>query len=179
MTSIRKRQKSKARQRGTTLIETMIAAVVLVVGFVSTMSLFSVAVIRNSSEGEVGTLVTEYAQDKMEQLMALNFTDSGTNTTVSPTQTTGGTGLGGSMAGNQVVGNVAIASPSTGYVDYLDRSGNLLSNSTGAYFVRQWSIATNATANLKTITVRTRALSTTASQGAAPDTTLVCSKASL
>ena len=179
MASVPERQKSKARQRGTTLIETMIAAVVLVVGFVSTMSLFSVAVIRNSSEGEVGTLVTEYAQDKMEQLMALNFTDSGTNTTVSPTQATGGTGLGGSMAGNQVVGSVGVASPSTGYVDYLDRSGNLLSNSTGAYFVRQWSIATNATANLKTISVRTRVVSTTPSQGAAPDTTLVCSKASL
>ena len=91
----------RARQRGITLIETMVAAVVLLIGCGATMSLFSVAVAQISSQGDVGTRVTQYAQDKMEQLMVLSFEDFSTDTTVDPLQPTGGTGLGGVMAGGQ------------------------------------------------------------------------------
>src|SRR5579862_200584 len=101
-------------QRGLSLIETMVAAVVLLVGFVATMSLFTVAVVQNSTQGDEGTRVTEYAQDKMEQLMALSFSDGATNTTVYPPASSGGTGLGGTMAGSATVGSVNPASPSTG-----------------------------------------------------------------
>ena len=44
-------------------------------------------------------------------------------------------------------------SPATGYVDYLGASGNLLADSTGALYLRQWSISTGPTTTLKTITV--------------------------
>jgi len=163
-------------QRGLSLIETMVAAVVLLIGFVATMSLFTVAVVQNSAQGDEGTRVTEYAQDKMEQLMALGFSDGATNTTVYPPASSGGTGLGGTMAGSATVGSVNPASPSTGYVDYLNRSGALLTTSTGAFYDREWSITTNAGANLKTITVYVWIASLPRDQGPPPTATLVCIK---
>lgn len=176
MTNVSHLGKNNLRQRGFTLLETMIACVVLLVGFVGTMSLFSVAVVRNSTNGEIGTLVTEYAQDKMEQLMALSYSDATSKTTVYPSQATGGTGLGGSMGGNQTIGSVDKSAPVDGYVDYLDRSGNLLTSSAGAYFIRQWSVTTNTAGNLKTITVIARAAYLPSLQGVPPAVTLVCNK---
>ena len=169
----------RARQRGITLIETMVAAVVLLIGCGATMSLFSVAVAQISSQGDVGTRVTQYAQDKMEQLMVLSFEDFSTDTTVDPLQPTGGTGLGGVMAGGQTLGSTDPAAPVGGYVDYLDGSGQRTTDPTGASYVRQWSISTNTSATLKTITVRVGVTVQLASRGLPPTTTLVCSKADL
>ena len=176
MHNLYRTERKKNKQRGITLVETMIASMVLLIGFVGTMSLFSVALVRNSTNGEIGTLVTEYAQDKMEQLMALSYADSTSQTAVYPSQPTGGTGLGGAMAGNRTLGSVDTSAISSGYVDYLDRSGNLLTSSTGAYFIRQWTITTNAAGNLKTITVLARAAHRLTAQGAAPQVTIVCNK---
>ena len=170
-----KRKKSH-RESGISLIETMIAMVVLAVGMLSTMSLFSLAVAQNSDKGDRATRTTEYAQDKMEQLLALSFTDSASDTTVSPTAATGGTGLGGVMAGGTTVGSVPPAAEVSNYVDYLTANGVVQTTSTGAAYCRQWSITTNAGGNLKTITVVARALTATANQGAAPSTTLVSAK---
>ena len=169
----------RARQRGITLIETMVAAVVLLIGCGATMSLFSVAVAQISSQGDVGTRVTQYAQDKMEQLMVLSFEDFSTDTTVDPLQPTGGTGLGGVMAGGQTLGSTDPAAPVGGYVDYLDGSGQRTTDPTGASYVRQWSISTNTSATLKTITVRVGVTVQLAARGLPPNTTLVCSKADL
>jgi hypothetical protein len=116
------------------------------------------------------------SQDKMEQLLALDFNDGATNTTVYPAQATGGTGLGGTMAGATTVGGTTPSSPVTSYVDYLDATGTLLPNATGAYFTRQWSISADATAKLKTITVMTWAITAGAGRGPRPSTTLVCLK---
>ena len=134
-------------QRGLSLIETMVATLILLIGIVSVMSLFAVAVTQNTNQGDFATRTTEYCQDKMEQLLALSFSDSATDTTVYPPAASGGTGLG---SGGSV--NTATA-PTTGYVDYLDASGNLLANSTGWFYKRQWSISLDATGTIKTITV--------------------------
>jgi Tfp pilus assembly protein PilV len=45
-------------QRGTTLIETMIAALVLLVGIVPLMGLFTIAVATNAGQGEIATRTT-------------------------------------------------------------------------------------------------------------------------
>jgi len=58
MTTVADKPGQRARQRGVSLIETMVAAVVLLVGCGATMSLFSVAVAQISSQGDVGTRVT-------------------------------------------------------------------------------------------------------------------------
>src|SRR5260370_4959507 len=107
-------------ERGGTLIETMIASVILAVGILGVMGLLSVAVTQNWNQGDRGTRATEYAQDKMEQLLALSFSDGASNTTVYPTQSSGGTGLGGVMAGSSTVGGIMAGSPVTSYVDYID-----------------------------------------------------------
>jgi len=179
MTTVADKPGQRARQRGVSLIETMVAAVVLLVGCGATMSLFSVAVAQISSQGDVGTRVTQYAQDKMEQLMVLDFEDSSTDTTVDPLQPTGGTGLGGVMAGDQTLGSTNPSAPVDGYLDYLDASGQRTTDANGASYIRQWSIATSTSATLKTITVRVGVTVQLAARGLPPNTTLVCSKADL
>jgi len=168
-------RKIKRDENGSTLIETMIALIVLLVGVMGVLGVLSFAVTQNWNQGDRSTRTTEYAQDKIEQLLALNFTDSTSNTAAYPTASTGGTGLGGSMAGSTTVGGIVAGSPVAQYVDYIDSSGNVQSASTGALYIRQWSISTNASANLKTITVVARALVPSAS-GGAPSTTLVSMK---
>jgi hypothetical protein len=152
-------------ESGVTLIETMIAAVILLVGVIAIMRLMAVSIVLNQSQGDVLTWVSEYCEDKMEQLMALSYSDVSSNTTVFPPTTTGGVGL-------TVGGSSSLASPVAGYSDYLDISGNLLSSSTGAYYQRAWSISQNVAGNLKTITVTVGITDSTLV--AAPTTTLVC-----
>ncbi len=163
-------------ERGMTLLETVIALLVMMIGVMGVMGVLAIAVTQNWSQGNVTSRTTEYAQDKLEQLLALNFTDSASNTAVYPTNSTGGTGLGGTMAGNATVGGVVDGSPVTDYVDYIDPSGNQQGTRYGASYVRQWRISTNAAGNLKTITVFVKALNASPNGTAAPTTTLVSMK---
>ncbi len=130
-------------QKGVGLIETMIAAVVLLIGVMAVMTLFVVAVAQNKAQGDYGTHVTTIAQDKMEQLRSLpNFDDPG---------------LCGAMAANLTCGSVDPANPQAGYVDYLSPTGVVGGGAAQATFTRQWQINTEATGRIKTITVRTTA----------------------
>lgn len=174
ITTYKQKSSNWSAQRGVTLIETMIAAIVLLVGVTGVMALFTVAIQQNSGQGDIATRSAVYAQDKIEQLMALSFNDGASNTTVYPTTSSGGTGLGGSLAGSSTVGGINPASPVTNYVDYLN-AGAQQTIATGANFMRQWTISTNIAGNLKTITVLTTVKSW-AGKGLAPSTTLVCTK---
>ena len=162
-------------QRGISLLETMIAAMILLIGIAPLMGLFTYAVATNSGQGEIATRTTLDAQDKMEQLMALSFADAASNTTVYPTAGAGGTGLGGTMVGGTTVGGINPAAPVAGYVDYLTSAGVQQTAVAGAMYRREWSITTDATGNLKTITVRVTLISWPG-QGLPPSTTLVCMK---
>jgi hypothetical protein len=173
------KQRQGTAEKGVTMIETVVASFILLVAVTGALVPFRVVINQNKKQGELATRTTEYCQDKMEQLMALSFSDSATNTTVYPPTSTGGTGLGGTMAASATVGGTNLSSPTSGYVDYLDSSGNLLTSSAGSYYERVWSIATDSTAKLKTITVVTEAATTTGMQGGTPESTLVCIKASL
>lgn len=165
-------------QGGVGLVETMIAAAILLVIAVGILTIFPSVIAANKTQGDLATRTTEYAQDKMEQLLALSFTDGVTNTTVFPEASTGGTGLGGTMAASSTVGAIPPTAAATGYVDYLDQNGNLLTSSAGAEYTREWKISTDSTATLKTITVVVTAAVPAGVQGAAPSTTLVCVKSS-
>ena len=169
------RPRERPGERGSSLIETLCAILILTIGVTGIMSLLAFSITQNWNQGDRATRTTEYAEDKMEQLLALNFSDGSSNTVVYPTQISGGTGLGGTMTGNGTVGGVILGSPVSQYVDYIDSSGNLSSSSTGALFIRQWSISTNAAANLKTITVSVRGAFSLAN-APLPATTLVCMK---
>jgi type II secretory pathway pseudopilin PulG len=163
-------------ESGVTLIETMIAAAILIIVVVGLLPVFVMGIETNQQQGDVATRTTEYAQDKMESLINLSFTDGATNTTVYPPATAGGTGLGGTLAASTSAGSIPPSAAVTGYVDYLDANGNLLTSSVGAYYSRQWSILADSTGTLKTITVVASSLQITNVHGVYPSTTLVCIK---
>ena len=82
-------------ERGTTLIETVIATALLLVVMVGLLGMAALATVYTENHGHLEARTTEYAQDKMEQLLALVFTDSANNTVVFPATPTGGTGMMG------------------------------------------------------------------------------------
>jgi hypothetical protein len=177
------RKKGTLSQSGVTIIETMVAAVVLLIVVTGVLPVFIVGFQSTEQQGDIATRTTEYAQDKMELLMNLAFTDSTTNTTSAtyPAPIIGGPGLGGVMGPSTTVGSIPPAAPVVGYVDYLDANGNPLGpTAAGAFYTRQWSILTDsaATPTLKTITVVVTYLQAGGIQGKAPSTTLVCVKSS-
>ncbi len=142
-------RKRRIGERGFTLLEMVIASMVLMVGIVGVMSLLGVAVARTAGTSDQATRTAEYAQDKMEQLMALEFLDAQSDVTQYPTVSTGGTGL---TAGGSVT------TITTGFVDYgPDSNGKFYTSNTAtqigtAYYTRQWSIV-DTSALLKTLTV--------------------------
>lgn len=173
-------------QRGFTLLEVLVATALLLVGIVGLMGLFTVAAVQNAGQGDQATRTTEYAQDKMEQLMVLAFNDGSSDTTQYPACITNistgpctGGGLGGNMDNSTAAkGGLNTASPVAGYVDYMNSSGNPSSSSTGALYMRQWTIRADGLtpARIKTITVQVTALNSLG-QSSLRQTTLVSQKA--
>src|SRR6516162_1922804 len=80
-------------ERGTTLIETMIALAVLLIAMSGLMTLSGLASRTTENNGHLAARTTEDAQDKMEQLLALKYGDSISDTTQFPAVLGGGTGL--------------------------------------------------------------------------------------
>jgi len=183
-------------ERGSTLIETMVAIAILLIVVVGLLPVFAIGIQTTNQQGDMATRTTEYAQDKMEQLLTLNainltsdgFNDGTTDTTVFPSVTDGSTGctgsggntcgLGGTMAASTTVGSVPPAAVVKYFVDYLDTNGNLLTSSTGAEYTRQWQVSTDSTGTLKTITIVSTSLKAAGVMGLAPTSTLVCVKSS-
>jgi len=106
-------------ETGTTLVETSIALAILLVMMAGLMSMAAVATSTTENQGHLAARTTEYAVDKMEQLMELTYGDAQSDTTVFPSVNNGGTGLA-------VGGSVNPAAPVVGYADYLDQNGNVL-----------------------------------------------------
>jgi hypothetical protein len=181
-TAIRPRKRSRNNdalsERGVSLIETIMAGAILMTVVIGVLPAFILATQTTEQQGDIATRTTEYAQDKMESLIKLDFNDAATDTTVFPPNAAGGSGLGGTMIANSSVGAVPPAAAVASYVDYLDSNGNLLTSSTGAYYTRQWSISTDSTATLKTITVVVNSVQAAGVKGLAPSAALVCIKSS-
>jgi hypothetical protein len=143
-----------ASEAGTTLIETMVATSMLLVVMAGLMGMVPLATKITENEGHLSARTTEYAVDKMEQLLELTYGDAQSNTTVFPSVNTLGTGLA-------IGGSSDPATPVVGFADYLDQSGNVLCTIASPcaatppptwYYKRVWQISTPS-ANLKQITV--------------------------
>ncbi|HYT73282.1 MAG TPA: prepilin-type N-terminal cleavage/methylation domain-containing protein [Vicinamibacterales bacterium] len=145
-------------ERGTTLIEVMIASAILCTLMAGLMSMAALAISTTENQGHLAARATEYAQDKMEQLLGLAYGDVVSDTRSFPAASTGGSGLA-------VGGSYNVDSPVALYVDYLDDAGNLCGSTgaacaapvgttapTGWFYKRAWQISQPAT-NLKQITV--------------------------
>jgi Tfp pilus assembly protein PilV len=157
------------REQGSTLVETLIAAAILLIVTMGLLSLFSIAAIKNANQGDDATRTVEYANDKMEQLMALEYdrygNDTDSDTRTWPTCITGNTSSTNVVAscggtGLAAGGNATIGYAVTGYSDYIfaasgtSNSGIVSINSTGADYTRQWMIQdTDLSNGVKTITV--------------------------
>lgn len=125
-------------QRGFSLVETMVALCLLLVVSAGVLPLAVLTFRISENHGHLLARATEYAQDKLEQLMSLSYGDVVTDTRVFPAVTTGGTGL-------TPGGSVNTAAPVNGYVDYLTLEGALLASVGGAppegwYYQRVWQV---------------------------------------
>jgi type II secretory pathway pseudopilin PulG len=180
--------RNRKSQAGLTLIETMVALAMLLIVTTGIMGLAGMAVSTTETQGHLAARTAEYAQDKMEQLLALKFCDggtdgvSGTNTTVFPAVTNpAGTGLAGcsDMVNGvpQGGGNLSTTAPVAGYVDYLDASGNLVGSAGNWQYVRVWQITVPAgRTHLKQITVLAQASREVGVNGRLPQATVVAFK---
>jgi hypothetical protein len=165
-------------ERGTTLIETAIAVGLLLVVTVGLLSMAALATSYTENHGHLEARTTEYAQDKMEQLLAIAYTDTGTDTVWFPA-VPGGTGLA-------VGGGTNTAAPVNGYVDWLAYDGTLLHGGTAPpadwFYERVWaicdapSVTCQATAGVKQITVTSTVRSSVA-RALLPKSTVVAMKA--
>ena len=152
-----------AREEGSSIIEVVISSAILVTLMAGLMSLLGLSINTTENQGHLAARTTEYAQDKMEQLLALAYGDVASDTTVFPASASGGTALA-------VGGSANPATPATKYVDYLDQSGNLCGSASALaaaapcpapvgtaapdnwFYQRVWAVSSAGT-NLKQVTV--------------------------
>jgi len=202
MKRILRAKTGRQSERGFSILEALIACMIMLIGIGGLMALFVVAAAKNSGQGDQATRCTEYAQDKMEQLMALQYTTTYTDVTSSvvgsntvPNGCASGCGLtnGGTLCPSPTTTSCPNG-PTVNYVDYYNQTDTVdadgvsaslqCASCTGtAQYMREWSISTNATTNVKTITVYVQSLftadsgnSSAAAQALVPNTTLVANK---
>ena len=140
----------RSKETGFSLLETMVALMIVFVAAAGLLPLGIVAFSTSENQGHLSARAAEYAQDKLEQLMALSYGDTTSDTRVFPAPDIGGSGL-------TIGGSVNLAAPVPMYVDYLDIDGALIPSPSGAppngwYYQRVWQV-TSPQANLKRITV--------------------------
>ena len=159
-------------ERGSTLIETMIATSLLLVVMIGLLSTAALATMYTENHGHLEARTTEYAQDKMEQLLALAYTDAVSDTVIFPAGAIGGTGLA-------VGGGTNTSIPVNGYVDWLEQNGTLLGGGTAPpanwFYERVWQ-TTSPAAGIKQITV-TATVRSSVAQAIIPKATVVALKA--
>jgi Tfp pilus assembly protein PilV len=190
--------KKTAHEDGFSILEALFATFIMTIGIVGLMSLFTIAAVRNAGQGEQSTRCTEYAQDKMEQLLALSFSDSTSqtsgNTTLCSTCTGYVSGVGLTAGGTPM----SVTSPIANYTDYVVWNGNAEVVQTAStpgtlLYTREWSITNGPTGCsltapvtcVKTVTVTVTANFTGFAVGVnnsasaiAPTTTLIAQKES-
>ena len=158
---------------GFTLLETVIALSILLIVSLGIVPLGMVATTTTENQGHLMARTTEYAQDKVEQLLALAYGDVTSDTRSFPAANTGGTGLA-------VGGSSDPAAPVALYVDYLDINGTLIASTgttapAGWYYRRVWQVASPG-ANLKQVTVTAIVKSAVGSTGRIPRATVTSIK---
>ena len=177
--SLRIDNRRRNPQAGISLIETMVALALLLIASAGIMTMATVAMSTTETQGHLAARTAEYAQDKMEQLLALRYTDFNTDTTVFPSVANPGVGKGLSPGGG-----LNPQAPVVGYSDYVDRNGSPVAAGANWEYVRVWQITENVPLQLKTITVVTQVRNAIGQRivksqaGFLPTSTVTCLKSS-
>lgn len=164
-------RRTSGEAAGFSLVETVIALSLLLIVALGLLPLGAIATVNTENQGHLMARATEYAQDKLEQLLALSYGDSISDTRAFPATDTGGTGL--SVGGSSDPG-----APVALYVDYLDVDGTMLASSgttapANWYYKRVWAITLpTGTTNLKQVTVTATVKSAVGSVGRVPRATV-------
>jgi hypothetical protein len=156
-------------ERGLSIVECVFAISLMTVLALGLMPLGVIATLTTENQGHLAARTTEYAQDKLEQLLSLSFGDASTDTRVFPAADAGGSGL---AAG----GSSDPAAPADQYVDYLDVDGTLVPSAGGAepngwFYKRVWSI-TDVSNSLKELTVTAIVKNSIGGTGQVPQSTV-------
>jgi prepilin-type N-terminal cleavage/methylation domain-containing protein len=165
----------RSKETGFSLLETMVALMIVLVAAAGLLPLGIVAFSTSENQGHLSARAAEYAQDKLEQLMALSYGDTTSDTRVFPALDVGGSGL-------TIGGSVNLAAPVPMYVDYLDIDGALIPSANGAppngwYYQRVWQV-TSPKANLKQVTVTATVRFTSGAYALRPRATVTSLKTS-
>ncbi|MGE4054908.1 MAG: prepilin-type N-terminal cleavage/methylation domain-containing protein [Vicinamibacterales bacterium] len=160
-------------QQGFSLVETVFALGILLIVALGLLPLGMIATTTTENQGHLSARTTEYAQDKLEQLLALAYGDTTSDTRVFPAGDLGGSGLtpGGSFDPDV---------PVDLYVDYLDINGSLLDadagdEPTGWFYKRVWAISVPSL-NLKQVTVTATVRTAVGGIGVVPQSTVTALK---
>jgi hypothetical protein len=146
----RQHRSSLGDEAGVSLLETLIALMLLAIVSAGVLPLAAIAISMNETQGHVASRSAVYAQDKLEQLMALAYGDVTSDTREFPAPELGGSGL-------SIGGSVDPDAPVALYADYLDMEGTPIAAPDGNppagwYYQRLWQV-TQVRPNLKQITV--------------------------
>jgi type II secretory pathway pseudopilin PulG len=153
-----------ARERGFSLIETLVAIALLIVMAISLAQLFATGQQAND-RARVFSVASVLAAEKMEQLRSLSWSidtagipssDNSADVTSSPERPTGGVGLRPSPAD-------ALDRNVDGYCDFLDAAGASLGSGSSpplnTSYVRRWSVAPLAANPANGLVVQVRVVS--------------------
>jgi type II secretory pathway pseudopilin PulG len=175
---------TKRYESGVSLVETMIAVLVAFIVMSSIGAVIFSSMVANKNQGTEVTRMTALAQEKMEQLARLNFSNTTTNTTLI---TDSGWSIGltsnASTDLTQVSACPASGTANVGYVDFLDNNGQPLSGAcatavaSGFGYQRRWKITSvSGVTGLKQIVVVVYARNAVATSSAPPMVSLTTLK---
>jgi hypothetical protein len=169
-------------ERGVSLIETMTAVSIALFSVFSMGTLIAQVAATTKNQGTETTQATIFAQDKIENLLSLNFVNcnvpsasqpaSCNSTGISDALWNQGLLAGGATAPEQLT--CPTTGPNLGYVDFLDHSGVPITGtscadvaSSNIAYVRQWAITDLPSTGqpMKQITVAVYSLNTTSHLG--------------
>lgn len=174
----------KRTDQAVSLIETMIAILIAFVVMSSVGAVIFSTMVENKNQGTEVTRMTALAQEKVEQLTRIGYSNTTTNTTLI-TDTGWAIGLTSNSSTDLTKLSACPTSGSSnvGYVDFLDIGGQPLSGdcativSGGFAYQRRWKITNvSGVSGLKQIVVIVYALNAVRAGGAVPTVSMTTLK---
>ncbi len=179
-----KAMRTERTSRGVSLVETMIAILVAFIVMSSIGAVVFSTMVANKNQGTEVTRMTALAQEKVEQLVRLGYSDTTTNTTlINDSGWVLGLTANSSTDLVQLSDCPAAGTANVGYVDFLDDEGQPMSGdcatavASGFGYQRRWKITNvSGVTGLKQISVVVYAQNAVRAGGATPSVSMTTLK---